>query len=65
MAWIGFHTNEYISDEDSFLYALEKVQGSEKEEFIEYAIDLIKSSEEEKHNFIEWFFSGNYIKVKE
>ena len=42
----SFHGNEFVSDEDAYAYALEKVQ----------------SSETDKKEFIDWFFSGNWIR---
>ena len=44
----SFHGHEFVSDEDAYEYALEKVQSSEKD----------------KKEFIDWFFSGNWIRVE-
>lgn len=33
----------------------------EKEDAFEYALEQIKNSEIEKQEFIEWFYSGNWI----
>ncbi len=40
----------FVSDEDAFLYALEMVSAG---------------TEEEKKEFEEWFYSGNWVKVPE
>ena len=42
-------TKEVVKEEDAYAYALDQITNNEKE----------------KQEFIEWFFSGNWIKVKE
>ena len=44
----SFYGNEFVSDEDAYAYALEKVQSSEKD----------------KKEFVDWFFSGNWLRIE-
>ncbi len=39
-------TGLFVPEEDAFLYALERIRGA---------------TEEEKQEFVEWFYSGNWV----
>lgn len=43
---VGPEQGTYVSGEDAYAYALERIQ---------------MSDEEEKNEFLEWFYSGNWI----
>lgn len=63
----GFHTKEFVEDEDAFEYAFEKVMNDEEEqqEFFGYLRTMFEHDAEERQTFVDWFFSGNWIRVKE
>lgn len=44
--WSEFHTNIFVPEEDAYDYAMERVSLDE---------DL-------KQEFVEWFYSGNWVK---
>lgn len=51
--YLGFHTNEFVSDEDAFNYAFKIcTNGSDEEQ------------EEFKKMLVEWFFSGDWTRVE-
>lgn len=51
--YLGFHTNEFVSDEDAFAYAFERcMNGTEKEQ------------KEFQEMLVEWFFSGDWTRVE-
>lgn len=62
--YLGFHSNEFVSDEDAYEYALNKALDEEhKEDFLEkYLKPLLESDEKEKREFVDWFFSGNWVR---
>ena len=68
MGYINLSTDEIISDEDAFLYALEKVETDPDdkenfhENFTEDEIQRLNSNEALQKEFIEWFYSGNYCR---
>ena len=65
---------EIVHEEDAFDYAWDKVSNSEEEQtdflrcfgedFSTMASTII-SDEEAKDDFVEWFFSGNWLEVEE
>lgn len=46
--WESTDSDMFVADEDSYDYAIERIT---------YGTD------EEKQEFVEWFYSGNWIKV--
>ncbi len=51
--YLGFHTNEFVSDEDAFGYAFERSTNGTDEEIEEF-----------KQMLVEWFFSGDWTRVE-
>ena len=62
-----FTTNEFVPVEDAYEYALDKIKDPQMiGEFVDkYLIPLLKYDKGERKEFIEWFFSGNWVKVDE
>lgn len=51
--YLGFHTDEFVSEEDAFQYAFERCTNGTDEEIAEF-----------KQMLVEWFFSGNWTRVE-
>lgn len=52
--YVGFHTKEFVADEDAYEYALDRcLHGTEEEQ------------KEFKEMLVEWFFSGNWVRKDE
>lgn len=49
--YLGFHNNEFVSDEDAYDYALDKCLNGTEEEQKEF-----------KEMLVNWFFSGNWVR---
>ena len=62
-----FTTNEFVPVEDAYEYALEKIKDPQMiGEFVgKYLVPLLDYDRNERKEFIEWFFSGNWVKVDE
>lgn len=62
--YVEISTREFVSDEDAYLYALEQLHDEEtNKDFIEkYLKPLLDSDDKEQKEFVEWFFSGNWIR---
>lgn len=65
--YIELTTNEVVMAEDSYEYALSKIKEPQNiEEFVEkYLRPLLDFDRREKSEFIDWFFSGNWVQVDE
>ena len=59
-----FTTKEFIYDDDSYVNAMWEVMNNKEEQakFFGYIKDLFEDVPEEKKNFVEWFYSGNWIR---
>lgn len=44
------HTDEFVTEEDAYLYAFEKCMGEDHEKF--------------KEMLVEWYFSGNWVEAE-
>ena len=62
-----FTTNEFVPGEDAYEYALEKIKDPQMVvEFVDkFLRPLFDYDKRERKEFIEWFFSGNWVKVDE
>lgn len=62
--YVEFKTNEFVSDEDAFAYALENALNEDNiEDFKEkYLRPMLEHNQDEKQEFVEWFFSGNWLR---
>lgn len=65
--YVELTTNEVVPVEDAYEYALDKIKEPQNiEEFVEkYLRLLLDYDKREKREFIDWFYSGNWVKVDE
>lgn len=62
--YVEFTTKEFVSDEDAYFYAMEKVEADPElqKEFEEGELESIKQDESLQDEFVEWFYSGNWVR---